>query len=674
MRRPRLRSVLSAPRVWVALVAMLATGLALSVVRAASLWLGLALSGVLLVGWFLGRVVARRRQRALWRVSRRLLVSYVFISVVPLLLISVLFLLGDLLFVSNVSAHLLQSRLEQMTDRAAAVALTTAVELQRAAPVDAPRVLAQRQRELQRDFPSASMAVLTATRSGCGIAAGRPTTPAMVATAGPWAHVDVPRRVPDWVGCGGAKDVYVLASGGQPIGILTRAIAWPDAAAPTFAVVVDLVFDERARATLHDETGAELRAIVPDAADVPTLTTAGALSPLPRARRSALFPSTSATSLDVREWETGRRVPAAVRAEMAFSMGEVFTRISATQGPYGRALLTALLFIGVLFLVLVVLAVGTGLALARSVTSSVAVLFAGTERVRLGDVTSRVVVRTGDQLAALARAFNSMLDSIERLLAAQAEQQRLEDELRLASDIQRSLLPPGPFVLPGLEASTWSVPARAVGGDAFDILPLGDGRTGVLVADVSGKGVSAALYMAELKGLLLALSRQHASPRDLLVAADAIMATQLDPRSYITVTYAVVDAHRRTMTWVRAGHAPLLYVPATSGPPRAQWLAPEGMVLGASVGDRTLFGAVLEEREMALHPGDVCVLFTDGITEATGSDDALYGDARLAQRVEAHAHAPIDALRDAIVADVAAFVGPRAQHDDMTMVVLRVAP
>ena len=77
---------------------------------------------------------------------------------------------------------------------------------------------------------------------------------------------------------------------------------------------------------------------------------------------------------------------------------------------------------------------------------------------------------------------------------------------------------------------------------------------------------------------------------------------------------------------------------------------------------------------MALHPGDVCVLFTDGITEATGSDDALYGDARLAQRVEAHAHAPIDALRDAIVADVAAFVGPRAQHDDMTMVVLRVAP
>ena len=118
----------------------------------------------------------------------------------------------------------------------------------------------------------------------------------------------------------------------------------------------------------------------------------------------------------------------------------------------------------------------------------------------------------------------------------------------------------------GLSVTALCVPAREVGGDYYDFLPLDDQRVGVLIADVSGKGTSAALYMAELKGLVLSLSEIHTSPRDLLIAANRIIANHLDARSFITMTYAVIDLRARTMTYARAGHTPLIYVPGRRAP------------------------------------------------------------------------------------------------------------
>src|SRR5436853_2256490 len=109
-----------------------------------------------------------------------------------------------------------------------------------------------------------------------------------------------------------------------------------------------------------------------------------------------------------------------------------------------------------------------------------------------------------------------------------------------------SLLPQGALEIPGLSITAVCVPAREVGGDYYDFLPLDDHRVGLLIADVSGKGTSAALYMAELKGLVLSLSRIHTSPRELLMAANGIIANNLDARSFITMTYAVVDVRAWT--------------------------------------------------------------------------------------------------------------------------------
>ena len=141
-----------------------------------------------------------------------------------------------------------------------------------------------------------------------------------------------------------------------------------------------------------------------------------------------------------------------------------------------------------------------------------------------------------------------------------------------------SLLPQGPLRLEGLSVTAHCEPAREVGGDYYDYLPLGDKRVGIIIADVAGKGTSAALYMAELKGLMLSLSQLYTSPRELLLAANRIIAQHLDARSFITMTYAVVDMCARTLTYARAGHCPLLYLPA---PERPASRDPEGPGAGA---------------------------------------------------------------------------------------------
>src|SRR6185295_6471080 len=129
-------------------------------------------------------------------------------------------------------------------------------------------------------------------------------------------------------------------------------------------------------------------------------------------------------------------------------------------------------------------------------------------------------------------------------------------------------------------------PAREVGGDYYDYISLDADRVALLIADVSGKGTSAALYMAELKGIILSLSQRHTSPRQLLINANQIISRHLDTRSFITITYAVVDVGAGTLTYARAGHCPLIHVPGPhAASRRARILIPDGMVLGLQIDD-----------------------------------------------------------------------------------------
>src|SRR5713101_8000615 len=201
-----------------------------------------------------------------------------------------------------------------------------------------------------------------------------------------------------------------------------------------------------------------------------------------------------------------------------------------------------------------------------------------------------------------------------------------------------SLLPEGPLRIPGLSVTAICVPAREVGGDYYDFFPLDDHRVGILIADVSGKGTSAALYMAELKGLMLSLSRIYTSPRELLISANRIIAAHLDARSFITMTYAVLDLEARTMTYARAGHTPVIYVPGPHDPLRhAHILESSGMVVGLKLDNGETFERLLQEQTLPLHVGDLYLFFTDGISEAMNASDDCFGEVRLGQVLEDHA-------------------------------------
>ena len=137
------------------------------------------------------------------------------------------------------------------------------------------------------------------------------------------------------------------------------------------------------------------------------------------------------------------------------------------------------------------------------------------------------------------------------------------------------------------------------------------------------------------------------------------------------MTYAVVDLRAGTITYARAGHTPLIYV-AGGSVPQARILAPDGLVLGLKIDNGEMFERLLQEETIPLQPGDLYVFFTDGISEAMNARDDCFGEARLGQLVEAHAHLRSDELRERVLREISAFVGDAPQHDDMTMILLKV--
>jgi sigma-B regulation protein RsbU (phosphoserine phosphatase) len=445
------------------------------------------------------------------------------------------------------------------------------------------------------------------------------------------------------------------------------------------AVVVDVPVTGAVKREIEDATGITIggASLVPTSAPMAqaqSAAPASGQSGTPAAAADRPWQFQWVTLLDHVDWTTGKTEP--LTMNIGLSVPAIYKRLSASQGSlggtssFGDLLLLGVLFVSGLFLIIQVAALVMGLALARSITGAIHELFAGTERVRQGDFGHRIPVLANDQLGELANSFNQMTGSIEDLLRQAAEKKRLEEEMRLAREIQMSLLPRGPLLMPGMTISALCVPAREVGGDYYDVIALPDGRHGVLIADVSGKGMSAALYMAELKGLILSLSQIHLSPRDLLISANRLISMHLDSRSFITMTYAVLDPAAGVMTYARAGHTPLLHLPA--GKSRASLLAPDGLVLGLRIDDGERFNGLLSEVTLPILPGDLLVLFTDGISEAMNDRADCFGEAQLAELVEEHGHLPIGELRERILREIAAFVGSAPQHDDMTMILMKV--
>ncbi len=620
--------------------------------------------------WLLVLVVIRHRREFLWRVRRKLILSYVFLGFVPVVLIVLFGLAGGFVLHANVAGYLFREGLDDLVEIVHQVAATSATEIG-TVPIESEVVIARKYALMVTRYRGLSLAVVPVDDTGAG----------PLAVAGAWRHLAPPSTVPSWAAAQDFSGILAMVLGngnGTPDHerlLIRSVVPLPDG---RHAVIADLPVDTDVAALLDEQTGARIVGLELNTQGNEAQPLTGRAPPVPQRDNGAaetdewvgLFRRT-VVFMDFRDWDTGNsgRVSVGIDAPL----GRLYARMSSAGGVAGgSALLTVLVAIGVLLLIVQGVALFFGAGLGRQITSAVHELFIGTERVQQGDFTHRIAIESRDQLGALAGSFNRMSASIEHLLHVQREKQRLDDELRIAREIQQSLLPDRPPVFAGLSIADLCVPAREVGGDYYDFFILGPRQLGLLIADVSGKGTSAALYMAELKGLMLALSHAERSPKRLLTHVNHLLADHLDNRSFITMTYAVIDLDARTLTHARAGHTPLI-VASGLADGATEVIVPNGMVLGLRLpGAEERFNELLEEHTRPLHPGDVIVFYTDGITEAMNVDDDLFTDAALGRVVSSHRTLDAAGIRERVLRDVRAFVGDAEPHDDMTMVVVKI--
>ena len=516
------------------------------------------LDGILLIVfgvWGLIRLGRYLVRRLLWRIRSKLLVSYLFIAVVPLVLLTIFFVLAGFLGLSLVASYTVSSEVERTAEDLLTVA-KAAMAGSRADAASLGREMEDRLAETRALYPRLAWAVIRDGKTLAASDGAALTVPgwmkgpsfAGLVKIGPEKEDDAAAIRAVWA----QKDVALV------LGVPLDGAVFAELKRRTGIVVVDTE-----GAAEEPKKGISIR-IGDDAEDSAQRQERGQHEF--RTSEGVLFFAMP----DLTDWSSGKTEvkPMGIR----YSPSGLLRRLSPASMDIGGALVTAMAVVGGLFLVVYCVALLLGLLLARSITRSIHGLSVGTERLRQGDFSHPIPIHSRDQLGELADSFNVMAHGIQDLLREQAEKERLEEELRIARQIQMSLLPQGTVGLPGLRIAALCLPAAEVGGDYYDLLPLSDTKMGVLVADVSGKGTSAALYMAELKGLVLSLSRIHDSPARLLAEANRILAANMDPRSFITMTYAVVDTAAGTLRYARAGHNPMIHLEASTG--RWRWCGP----------------------------------------------------------------------------------------------------
>ena len=250
-----------------------------------------------------------------------------------------------------------------------------------------------------------------------------------------------------------------------------------------------------------------------------------------------------------------------------------------------------------------------------------------------------------------------------RLHLRALEQERLEREMHVAAEIQRQILPKGAPAVPGFQLVGWNRPARQVGGDYYDMFPTKGGRMGLLVGDVSGKGIPAALMVSTLHSALRLLVDQTGAGAELLARLNRHIQESSTPNKFITMLLADLDPTTGRICYVNAGHNPGLLVHRDG---RVEELGASGVPLGLLVGSR------YTEREVDVEPGDLLCLYSDGITEAESVTDEEFGTERLIELLRAHPdEAPLEQLLVSIQREVGDFSQGRPQNDDQTLLLLR---
>jgi sigma-B regulation protein RsbU (phosphoserine phosphatase) len=272
----------------------------------------------------------------------------------------------------------------------------------------------------------------------------------------------------------------------------------------------------------------------------------------------------------------------------------------------------------------------------------------------------------GEDDLELLDAFASLAAvSIERAREHQEilEKRKLEEELSIARRIQETFLPKKHPQMPGFDISGINIPSEKVGGDYYDFIPIIENQVGIAIGDVSGKGIPAALIMASFRASLIAEIRNNYAIRSIMFKVNNLLFESTESDIYVTAVYGVLDTKNRIFTFTNAGHNAPIFRHSDG---RMEYLIEGGVALG------TFENSKYEERPSSLSPGDIIVLYTDGVTEAKNENEEEFGTRRLKQVINESHQLNASQIQNNIYQEVKDFTGNLPQADDLTMIVIKV--
>ena len=274
----------------------------------------------------------------------------------------------------------------------------------------------------------------------------------------------------------------------------------------------------------------------------------------------------------------------------------------------------------------------------------------------------------GKDLELLNAAANQLAVALEnaRLYKSESEKIKIERDLDLAKKIQQGLLPKHIPAIKGLDISGNMIPAMQVGGDYYDLIPISDSKLFVAVGDVSGKGLSASLYMTKLQTMIQISTKISLSPKEILIDINKRLYESIERSWFITMTLALFDTEQKTITFCRAGHMPLI----TANNGTVESIKSEGIGLGLEKGE--IFERTLQEVKLKTKPNQIFAFFSDGITEAMNEKDEMFGEDKLNKLLGGHTNSGPTDVMDNIWNEVKSFRGSTSPNDDMTMVIVKV--
>jgi phosphoserine phosphatase RsbU/P len=393
--------------------------------------------------------------------------------------------------------------------------------------------------------------------------------------------------------------------------------------------------------------------------------------------------------LSVLDWTTGKRESTGALVQVRTRPSVLYAHLFAALGDFVRGveyiLLGILIFFGIIELVALII----GTRMTRTVTGAVAQLYDATKHVDRGDFSHRIPVKSTDQLAQLSLSFNSMTASIEKLIEEQKEKQRMEGELAIAQEVQAQLFPRQATELESLEVHGFCRPARTVSGDYYDFLTASSHKLILAVGDISGKGISAALLMATIHSAVRAYSVESLPQMREPVAVGAVAGTgrimaawpegieispgallgllnhqlyeSTPPEKYATLFLGVYDGRNHRLTYSNGGHLPPILIGADGAVRR---LEAGGTVVG-------LFDNVTyDEGSVEMHPGEIFLAYSDGVTEPE-NEFGEFGEQRLIELVSANRRLPLLQITQSVTSAVDEWIGENEQPDDITLVLAR---